>query len=200
MKKRIFFPVLLAALLLQGSFLVQSVEAKTIKKMVVKSINHEAKTLKALKDGDTYDVTATSAKIRKGSNSSRKTTFSKIKEGDVITVEGSFDDTDVTATKIRDLSYDDKKTVTFYGKIDSDSINDATKTFKIETLDRDKQTISVLDSTKIKDKDGHNIVFSDLKEDDRVFVTGKWSRKNKTIAKTKTVDVLDEDDFEDLDN
>jgi len=58
----------------------------------------------------------------------------------------------------------------------------------------------VLDSTKIKDKDGHNIVFSDLKEDDRVFVTGKWSRKNKTIAKTKTVDVLDEDDFEDLDN
>ena len=94
------------------------------------------------------------------------------------------------------MSFDDKKTVTFYGKIDS--TNEATKTFKINTLDRDKQTISVLDSTKIRDKDGHSISFSDLKEDDRVFVTGKWSRKNKTITKTKTVDVLDDDDFDEL--
>lgn len=196
MEKKIIFPVLLAVLILQGVFLAQTAQAKTVKKLVVKSIDHEAKTLKAVKNGDVYDISATNAKIRKGSNSSRKTTLAKIREGDVITVEGAFNDKNVTATKIRDLSFDDKKTVTFYGTIDS--INEATKTFKINTLDRDKQTISVLDSTKLRNKDGHSMSFSDLKEDDRVFVTGKWSRKNKTITKTKTVDVLDDDDFDEL--
>ncbi len=174
------------------------VQAKTVKKMVVKSIDHDAKTLKAIEGGDTYTVTATNAKVRKGSSSAKSMTFSQVKEGDVVTIEGTFDDKDVTATKIRDLSYYDKHTVTFYGKIDS--LNSATNTFKIKTLDRGKLTISVLSSTKLRDKDNDKIKFSDLEEHDRVFVTGEWNRKKKTITKTKSVNVLHDSEYDDLDD
>ncbi len=85
----------------------------------------------------------------------------------------------------------------YYGKIDT--INTAANTIKIKTLDRDKQTVSVLTKTKIRNKDGDEIKLSDLKEDDRVLVAGKWSRKKDTITKTKTIDVLDDYDYDDLD-
>lgn len=198
MKKKIILLAPAIALVMSVAFFAGNAQAKTVKKLVVKSIDHDAKTLKAVKNGDVYDVNATNAKIRKGSNSSRKTTFDKIKKGDVITVEGSFDGKDATATKIRDLSFDDKKTVTFYGEIDS--INEATKTFKIDTLDRDTQTVSVLDSTKFRDEDENSISFSNLKENDKVFVTGKWSRTKKIITKTKTIDVLHDSDYDELDD
>lgn len=197
-KKKIFLSALIFGLAASGIFFGNSAEAKTVKKMVIKSINDDDKTIKAIKNGDEYTVNAASAKIRKGASSTKKMNFSTLEEGDVITVEGSFSDRNVTATKVRDLSYYDQKTVTFYGTIDS-LTQDAT-TLKIEPLERSKQTVAVLSSTKIKDKDGGKIKFSDLKEDDRVLITGKWSRKKNTITKTKTIDVLDDDDYEDLDD
>lgn len=198
MKKILFLSVFVCGLFLASFIFVQSADAKTVKEMVVKSIDHDEKTLKAIKNGDTYTVNAANAKIRKGKTGSNSMSFSRVKEGDVVTIEGSFDDTDVTATKVRNLSYNNKKTVTFYGTIDS--ITSSTKTIKIDTLDRDKQTIAVLDSTDITNSDDDEITFSDLKEDDKILVRGKWSDSKNTITKTKWIQVLDSDDYEYLDD
>lgn len=197
-KNKIFFPLAVLALLASAALMVQIVQAKTIKKMVVKSIDHDEKTLEAVKEGDTYTVNATSAKIRKGSTSTKSLNFSTVREGDVVTIEGTFDDTNVTATKVRDLSYYDKHTVTFYGEVES--INTDTNTFKIDTLDRDDQTVSITSSTKFRDEDDDKIEFANLKEDDIVLITGKWNRKKDTITRTTSVYVQDEDDYEDLDD
>ncbi|MFA5871089.1 MAG: DUF5666 domain-containing protein [Parcubacteria group bacterium] len=197
--------ILLGILFLTISFCafsagIKAVEAKTkiLKKAIIKDINKDTKVIKAIKEGDTYTIYASSAKYRKGATSSNSMKFSTIKEGDVITVEGSFDGKKVTATKIRDLSYYDKKTVTFYGTIDS--TNATTSTLKINTIDRDDQAVSILSSTKIKNENGKKIKLADLKEDDRVLVKGKWSRKKNTITKTQTIDILNDDDYSDLDD
>ncbi|MDI6778473.1 MAG: DUF5666 domain-containing protein [Patescibacteria group bacterium] len=188
----------IACLALAFFFIAKAATTKTVKNAIIEKIDHDAKTLEAVKSGTTYVVNASSAKIRKGSSGSKSLKYSKVKKGDVINIEGSFDDEDVTATKIRDLSYYNKRTATFYGVIDS--LTESTKTFKIDTLDRDKQTVAVLDSTDIEDKDGHNIEFSDLKEDDKVLVRGAWNDSKNTITKTKWVNVLDDDDYDDLDS
>lgn len=185
-----------ACLALASFFAAKAATTKTVKNAIIEKISHSAKTLEAVKDGTTYVVNASSAKIRKGSTGSKSLKYSKVKKGDVINIEGSFDDENVTATKIRDISYYNKHTTTFYGVIDS--LTESTKTFKIDTLDRDKQTVAVLNSTDIEDKDGHNIEFSDLKEDDLVLVRGTWNDSKNTITKTKWVNVLDDDDYEDL--
>jgi len=179
-------------------FAAKAATTKTVKNAIIEKISHSAKTLEAVKDGTTYVVNAGSAKIRRGSSGSHKISYSKVKKGDVINIEGSFDDEDVTATKIRDLSYYNKHTATFYGVIDS--LTESTKTFKIETLDRDDQTVAVLNSTDIENKDGHSIEFSDLKEDDKVLVRGRWNDSANTLTKTKWVHVLDDDDYDDLDS
>jgi|GEM_PF-1027212 translation initiation factor IF-1 len=179
-------------------FAVQAATTKTVKNAIIEKIDHDAKTLEAVKNGTTYVVNAGSAKIRRGISGSHKINFSKVKKGDVINIEGSFDDDDVVATKIRDLSYYNKHTATFYGVIDS--ITESTKTFKIDTLDRDEQTVAVLSSTDIENEDGHSIEFSDLKEDDKVLVRGTWNDSANTITKTKWVHVLDDDDYDDLDS
>ena len=179
-------------------FAAKAATTKTVKNAIIEKISHSAKTLEAVKDGTTYVVNAGSAKIRRGSSGSNKISYSKVKKGDVINIEGSFDDEDVTATKIRDLSYYNKHTATFYGVIDS--LTESTKTFKIETLDRDDQTVAVLNSTDIENKDGHSIEFSDLKEDDKVLVRGRWNDSANTLTKTKWVHVLDDDDYDDLDS
>lgn len=179
-------------------FLAKAAEHKTVKNAIIEKISHSAKTLEAVKSGTTYVVDAKNAKIRKGSSGSKSLKYSKVKKGDVINIEGSFDDENVTATKIRDLSYYNKHTATFYGVIDS--LTESTKTFKIDTLDRDKQTVAVLNSTDIENKDGDDIEFSDLKEDDKVLVRGTWNDSKNTITKTKWVEVLDDDDYDDLDS
>ncbi len=116
MSKKTFPAALAIALVASWAFSSPTAEAKTVKKMIVESINYTEKTLKAVKNGDTYTITAANAKIRKGSNTSKSMTFSQIRKGNVITVEGSFDGKDVTASKIRDLSYYDKNTVTLLWK------------------------------------------------------------------------------------
>lgn len=190
--------IVVACLALASFFAAKAATRKTVKNAIIEKIDHDEKTLEAVKNGTTYVVNASSAKIRRGSSGSHTLSYSKVKKGDVINIEGSFDDEDVVATKIRDLSYYNKHTATFYGVIDS--LTESTKTFKIETMDRDDQTVAVLNSTDIEDKDGHNIEFSDLKEDDKVLVRGKWNDSKNTITKTKWVEVLDDDDYEDLES
>jgi len=197
-KKIIIVSLGVLAVLAGAMFSAKAAEAKVVKNAIIEKISHSAKTLEAVKSGTTYVVDAKNAKIRKGSSGSKSLKYSKVKKGDIINIEGSFDDKDVTATKIRDLSYNNKKTATFYGVIDS--LTESTKTFKIDTLDRDKQTVAVLNSTDIENKDGHDIDFSDLQENDKILVRGKWSDKNNTITKTKWVTILDKDNYEDLDD
>jgi len=195
MKKTKFLTVLAGGLLVFS--LTQFAEAKTVKNAVIKDIDSGDKTLEVVKAGKTYTVNAGSAKIVRGTGE-KKIKFSKLKEGDVIKIEGSFDGESVTATRIRDYSYNDKRYAIFYGKISS--LDESTSTFKINTLDRGSQEVTVISLTDIENNDNDDIDLSDLKADDRVLVRGKWSDKHNTITKTDWVEVLDDDDYDDLDN
>lgn len=172
-------------------------EAKTVKNAVIKNIDSGDKTLEVVKAGKTYTVSAGSAKIVKGTGE-KKIKFSKLKEGDVVKLEGSFDGENVTATRIRNYSFNDKKYAIFYGRVDS--LDEGANTFKIDTPDRGFQTVTVIGSTDIENKDNDDINLSDLEAGDRVLLRGKWSDKLNTIAKTDWVEVLDNDDYDDLDD
>lgn len=172
-------------------------EAKTVKNAVIKDIDSGDKTLEVVKAGKTYTVSAGSAKIVRGTGEN-KIKFSKLKEGDVVKIEGSFDGESVTATKVRDYSFNDKRYAIFYGKVDS--LDEGASTFRIDTLDRGSQTVTVIGSTDIENKDNDDINLSNLEADDRVMLRGKWSDKLNTITKTEWVEVLDNDDYDDLDD
>ena len=120
--------------------------------------------------------------------------FSDLKDGDVINVKGSFDDRDVTATEVRDLST--TKSASFYGVVES--ISSATQTVKIVSTKRGKITVAISKSTKIK-YDGKKRKFADIRDDDKVLVTGNWSSSKKTITKTKKFYILVKDDYSKLD-
>jgi hypothetical protein len=195
MKKTKILLVLIGGLLVFS--LAQLAEAKTVKNAVIKDIDSGDKTLEAVKGGKTYTVSAGSAKIVRGTGE-KKIKFSKLKEGDVIKIEGSFNGESVTATRIRDYSFNNKRYAIFYGKIDS--LDDGSSTFKINTLERGSQNVTVIGTTDIEDEDNDDINLSDLNADDRVLVRGKWNDKLNTITKTEWVEVLDDDDYDDLDD
>lgn len=195
MKKTKLLTVLAGGLVVFS--LAHLAEAKTVKNAVIKNIDSDDKTLEVVKAGKTYTVSAGSAKILKGTGE-KKIKFSKLKEGDVVKLEGSFDGESVTATRIRDYSFNDKKYAIFYGKVDS--LDEGASTFKIDTPDRGSQTVTVIGSTDIENKDNDDINLSDMEAGDRVLLRGKWSDKLNTIAKTDWVEVLDNDDYDDLDD
>jgi len=167
---------------------------KTVKDMIVKSTDDSKETIKAVKDGDTYTIDASSATMKKESKGSKSMKFSDLKDGDVINVKGSFDDRDVTATEVRDLST--TKSASFYGVVES--ISSATQTVKIVSTKRGKITVAISKSTKIK-YDGKKRKFADIRDDDKVLVTGNWSSSKKTITKTKKFYILVKDDYSKLD-
>ena len=120
--------------------------------------------------------------------------FSDFKDGDVLNVKGAYDKRDVTATRIVDLST--TKTATMYGVVDS--ISPATQTVKIKTTKRGKITVAISKSTKIK-YNGKKKKFADIREDDKVLVTGNWNSSKDTITKTKNFNILVKDDYKKLD-
>ncbi|MFA5926452.1 MAG: DUF5666 domain-containing protein [Parcubacteria group bacterium] len=195
MKKTKFLLTLAGGLLVFS--LAQLAEAKTVKNAVIKDIDSSDKMLEVVKGGKTYTVSAGSAKIVRGTGE-KKIKFSKLKEGDVIKIEGSFDGESVTATRIQNYSFNDKRYAIFYGKVDS--LDESASTFKISTLDRGSQNVTVIGSTDIEDEDNDDINLSDLKADDRMLLRGKWSDKYNTITKTDWIEVLDDDDYDDLDD
>ena len=169
---------------------------KTIKKLIVKSTDDSDHTIKAVKSGHTYTITVdtTTTKMYKSKSGHTTLKFSAIHDGDVLNVKGSEHDHDVTASEVRDLST--KKSATMYGVVDE--INDTTQTVKIKTTDRGKITVAILSSTKIT-YDGKKRAFKDIREDDKVLVTGTWNSSKKTITKTKNFDILVKDDYDKLD-
>lgn len=167
---------------------------KTVKSLIVKSIDDSKKEIKAVKNGSTYTIDAENAKIKKEKSGNKSMKFSDIKRGDVLNVKGSYDSHDVTATEVRDLST--TKKATFYGVVKD--INNATQTVKIETPKRGTITVAILSSTKIT-YDGKKKKFADIREDDKVLVTGTWNHSKKTITKTKNFDILVKSDYDKLD-
>lgn len=147
---------------------------KTVKDMIVKSTDDSDHTIKAVKNGDTYIIDASNATMKKEKSGSKSMEFSDLKDGDVINVKGSFDDRDVTATEVRDLST--TKSATFYGVVDS--ISSATQTVKIVSTKRGKITVAISKSTSIK-YDGKKKKFANIREDDKVLVTGTWNHSKK---------------------
>jgi len=169
---------------------------KTIKNLIVKSTDDSDHTIKAVKNGHTYTITVdtTTTKLYKSKSGKKTLTFSKIKDGDVLRVKGSEHDRDVTATEVRDLST--TKSATMYGVVDE--INSTTQTVKIKTTDRGKMTVAIVKSTKTT-YDGKKRTFADIREDDKILVTGTWNSSKKTITKTKNFDILVKDDYDKLD-
>ncbi|MFA6193667.1 MAG: hypothetical protein WC726_02275 [Parcubacteria group bacterium] len=169
---------------------------KTIKNLIVQSTDDSDHTIKAVKSGHTYTITVdtTTTKMYKSKSGHTTLKFSAIHDGDVLNVKGSEHDRDVTATEVRDLST--TKSATMYGVVDE--INSTTQTVKIKTTDRGKITVAIVKSTKIT-YDGKKRVFKDIREKDKVLVTGTWNSSKKTITKTKNFDVLVKDDYDKLD-
>ena len=167
---------------------------KTVDNMIIKSTDDSDNTVKAVKDGYTYTIDASSATKKKESKSGKSMQFSDLKDGDVISVKGSFDKRDVTATLVWDLST--TKSATMYGVVDS--INTATQTVKIKTVKRGKLTVAISKSTKVT-YGGKKKKFTDIRQDDKVLVTGTWNSSKDTITKTKHFDILVKNDYKKLD-
>jgi len=169
---------------------------KTIKNLIVKSTDDSDHTIDAVKNGHTYTITVdtTTAKIYKSKSGKKTLKFSSIKDGDVLNVKGSEHNRDVTASEVRDLST--TKSATMYGVVDE--INSTTQTVKIKTTDRGKITVAIVKSTKVT-YDGKKRIFKDIREKDKVLITGTWNSSKKTITKTKNFDILVKDDYDKLD-
>jgi hypothetical protein len=169
---------------------------KTIKNLIVKSTSNTDHEIKAVKNGSTYTITVdtTTTKIYKSKSGHTTLKFSAIHDGDVLNIKGSVSKHDVTASEVRDLST--TKSATMYGVVDE--INSTTQTVKIKTTDRGKITVAIVKSTKIT-YDGKKRVFKDIREKDKVLVTGTWNSSKKTITKTKNFDILVKDDYSKLD-
>ncbi|MDD5489863.1 MAG: DUF5666 domain-containing protein [Candidatus Moranbacteria bacterium] len=192
-------PLCLAGCLILFSFVfvvsgTEAAKSKTLKDLIVKSTDGDDHTIKAVKDGHVYTINATNAKIKKSSKGSKTLDFDDIKNGDVLRVKGTVSDRDVTATEVRDLST--TSSAVMYGIVKE--INSSTQTVKIETTDRGDLTVAILKSTSIK-YDGKKRKFTDIKEDDKVLVTGTWSSSKDTITKTKKFYILVKEDYSKLD-
>ncbi|HLM83890.1 MAG TPA: DUF5666 domain-containing protein [Candidatus Bathyarchaeia archaeon] len=171
---------------------------KTVKDLIVKSTDTDKHEIKAIKDGHTYTIDnseSITTKYYKGKSGHKTLKFSDIKNGDVLNVKGSVDsDHNVVATEVRDRSATSSATI--YGVVEE--INSATQTVKLDTPDRGKITVAILKSTSVK-YDGKKRKFTDIREDDKVLVTGNWNSSKKTITKTKKFYILVLDDYTKLD-
>jgi hypothetical protein len=166
---------------------------KTVENMIIKSTDDSDETIKAVKNGDTYTIDASNATLKKEESGSKSMDFQDFKKGDVINVKGTFDSRDVTATEVRDLST--TKSATLYGVVGS--ISAATQTVKIKTKKRGTLTVAILKSTKVT-YDGKKRKFADIRETDKVLVTGTWNSSKHTITRAKKFSILVKDDYKKL--
>jgi len=193
-KKFVLTTSLTVAFLAIAALPIQAATNKTVKSLIVKSVDKNKEEIKAVKNGNTYTIDVSSATLKKAKSGSKTMKLADIKKGDVLNVKGSYDSHDVTATEVRDLST--TKSATMYGVVKD--INAATQTVKIETLKRGKITVAILSSTKVT-YDGKKRKFADILENDKVLVTGTWNSSKKTITKTKNFDILVKADYAKLD-
>lgn len=128
-----------------------------------------------------YTVDATNAKLVRRFGA--KMAVADIQVGDMLTVQGTVDGTNVAAKMIRDMSLQ-AHNGSFEGSVQT--VNGAS--FTLKTSKRDRQTINTDSSTVFK-KNGKIGALSDVVVGAMVKVEGVWDRANSNVT-AKTVNVI----------
>jgi|GEM_PF-1494773 hypothetical protein len=195
MKKAKF--LLLIALFLTFFAIAESTEAKAgngiqLKNAVITAIDTTTETITATKDGTTYTIDASGATLRRKYGA--KCDIYELTAGDYIFVWGTMSGTNVTATKIKDLSIQKWK-ASFVGTIttvDSTTYTDnegrSYQQFEIESRHRGDQVIRVYSATSIKYK-GDSKTFTDFAVGQEVVAKGTWNNTHSFVYDTNWVKI-----------
>ena len=115
-----------------------------------------------------------------------KAPLSELKEGDIVSARGTWEDNETKAVLnvrvLRDLSLE-KRQATFWGKITAFGDNN----FSLQTSRKGTLTIMVSPDTKIVDRRERPIAFSSLAVDHRVRVTGLWDVSAKKVDSVRLI-------------
>lgn len=156
----------------------RSIQKKSTVEGTVTALNGSAISVKK-GNGSVVIVQAANAKIVRRFGATM--TLADIQTNDRLLIVGTVaTGTEVVASHIRDLSLQ-ARNGTFSGSISS--VSSGTKTFVLQTNNRDAQTIIVNAATKIT-KNGNTATFSDLAVSGIVRVTGVWNRTNENVTAT----------------
>lgn len=134
-------------------------------------------TLNVTKNGQTFTVDTTAAKIR--ARFWGNLSLSDIQVNDHLNIWGTWTDQNKTSIKarlVRDLS-DQRRAATFFGKITQIGTN----TLVVATIKRGNQAVNYV-SGPIVNRKQQTILFSALSVGDRVRVRGLWDRTNSNIT------------------
>lgn len=116
-----------------------------------------------------------------------KASLSELKEGDIVSARGTWEDNETKAVLnvrvLRDLSLE-KRQATFWGKITTTPGNN---NFSLQTNKKGTLTIMVSPDTKIVDRRERPIAFSSLAIGHRVRVTGLWDVSTKKVDPVRLI-------------
>lgn len=141
-------------------------------------------TLTVTKDGKTYTV-LTDIKTQLRRRFWGKATLDEIQVGDSVNVHGRWTDesqTTIQAVLIRDMSIQ-KRFGVFFGTLTATSSSG----WVMETIKREKQTVTVSSDTRLVNRRGETISQSDIAVGHRVRVKGLWNSQNNTITEVTHV-------------
>ena len=116
-----------------------------------------------------------------------KSTLSEISVGDFINIAGSWSDSSKTsayAKLIRDGSIQERRD-TFTGTVTSVTSSG----FVLQSVNRGTQTVEVLDTTKITDRQENSLALGSIHTSDKVMADGMWDRTLSTISAQKVKDL-----------
>jgi hypothetical protein len=181
------FAVALIAFMVIPFFSVSATQNRSRNRRVLTNAlvaNIEGYTITATKNSTTYTIDATNARLNRRYNA--RANFSEMLAGDTIIVWGTIDGSNITASKIQDLSIQQWK-ATFNGSITA--IDSANNNFSLQTNSRGTQTVNVYDYTKFKYRARTAKTFSDLQVGDRVVAKGIWNRAHNLVYNTTWVNI-----------
>jgi hypothetical protein len=115
-----------------------------------------------------------------------KAALSELKEGDIVSARGTWEDNETKAILnvrvLRDLSLE-KRQATFWGKV----IALGQGSFTLETSKKGALTVKVGTSTKIVDRREKSVSLTDLAVGHRVRVTGLWDVTGKQMDPVRLI-------------
>jgi hypothetical protein len=112
-----------------------------------------------------------------------KSSIAEISVGDNVNVWGVFTDANkitLQAKVIRDLSVMKRHGV-FFGDVTSKGDNQLI----MKSVNRGNQTVTITSSTKLINRTGQKITFSDIQVGDRVRINGMWDKNGNTVTETQ---------------
>jgi len=147
-------------------------------------VTNDKTNLTVSKDGKTYNILIDSnTKLRR--RFWGKATLAEMQVGDIVNVHGKWVDstkTGIRAALVRDMSIQ-KRNGVFVGKVTALISTGWT----METVNRGKQTVMVVSTTKYVNRKEQVITNSDIQVGDRVRVRGLWDQKSNTISEVQSV-------------